>query len=203
MCMKSYTSDGSGVLYIGMAIVSALLFLHSCQPDLPALQQPVTVGTRGAGGTVGATDAKTVSEQVAHLSEQMQVVINALQIVQEAYLNTAGSQSTADQTTVLVDERYTLALRTQGRRSVKETRVNLIDLDDDLQHMEILVDGPDGNLPGCRIPVLPDRAPVVLYENGRRIGEADRLELTFSDRPTVQRALSGMMLAIRAASGEL
>ncbi|MEY3050769.1 MAG: hypothetical protein RLY31_554 [Bacteroidota bacterium] len=180
-----------------------LVFSVSCRNELPALRQPVAVGNKDSAAMVGPTDAKSVSEAVSERNGPMQVVISSLQIVQEAYLHTAEVNAGAEKVTVLVDEDYTLAIQSQGRRVNREIRVHLTDLESDIRLMDIIVDGPDGTQPGCRIPVRTDGSPVRTYENGRLTREDDRLELLFSDRPTVQRALSGMILAIRGARGEL
>jgi hypothetical protein len=122
--------------------------------------------------------------------------------LQTSYNESQASVDVLGEVTISLDDNFMLSIKNDLDGDVLEQRVNLANLSSDLKSFEWIVDNGENPYPGVKIPVLEGQKGVENLEDGILKGTEDYLEIILADRKMVQRSLSGLMNAIRAARGE-
>lgn len=126
----------------------------------------------------------------------------SLGTVQSVYNDQQGAVHTLGEVTVLLDDNFILSIQNKIDGDILEQRVNLKNLNSELESFDWIVDNGENPYPGVRVPTLDEKSSVEILEDGSLQGTESYLEIILSERKAVQKCLSGLINAIRAARDE-
>ncbi len=183
------------IFAVGLALV-----FSACGNEVPEAKNPIPVGDQTTVGTEDsiATEnlkAKGVSEDDLHGQAK-----SSLAFLQDELNKASGTVPGIGQATVLLDDNLMMIIRNEKDGKLEETKVNLKNLNPDPKSLQVFLEGTKSEFPGFRMFTLEEK-PTVEVSSGGSSSRQNYIEFFLSNRSAVERALSGLMQAVRSAQG--
>jgi len=175
-------------------------FLFSCGGT--DMKNPENVGSREEQTAISDDPVADLKANAVKHDDPLGQARWSLGVLQSAYNDSRATVAVIGEVAVSLDENFVLSIKNKVDGDVHEQRANLAHLNSDLKSFEWIVDNGENPYPGVKVPVLKGTGEVEKLLDGSLKSKEDYLEIILSDRKAVQRSLSGLMNAIRAARGE-
>lgn len=122
-----------------------------------------------------------------------------MKTLQEQYDRSSGDMRTLGKMTVDLDDRANLTIKNEINGEVKETKVNLRDLDVGQGAFRLIPDNGDGDYPGLLIQTVNNAQKVEHLVDGKVRQRNSELQIFMTDRDAIEAITPAMLQTIRLA----
>jgi hypothetical protein len=122
-----------------------------------------------------------------------------MRTLQEQYDRSSGDMPALGKVTVNLDERANLSIKNEINGEIKETKINLRDLDTAQGAFRLLPDSGDGDYPGLLIQTIRNAQKVEHLVNGKVRQRNSELQIFMTDREAIEAITPAILQTIRLA----
>lgn len=122
-----------------------------------------------------------------------------IKTLQEQYDRSSADMRNIGKVTVAVDERGNFSIKNEVNGEIRETKVNLRDLDTGPGAFRLIPDNGDGERPGLLIQTLQNAQKVEHLVNGKVRQRNSELQIFMTDRAAIEAITPAILQTIRLA----
>ena len=156
--------------------------------------ETVTTPTEEPNKSTVVPPAKPVDE-----NDIMGRMAFGIKTLQEQYDRSSADMRSLGKVTVSVDERGNFSIKNEVDGVVKETKVNLRDLDTGPAAFRLIPDTEEGEYPGLLIQTIRNAQKVEHLENGNVRQRTSELQIFMMDRDAIEAITPAILQTIRLA----
>lgn len=122
-----------------------------------------------------------------------------IKTLQEEFDRSSANMRSLGKVTVSVDERANFVIKNEVNGEVKETRVNLRDLDTNQGAFRLIPDTQEGEAPGLLIQTIQNKQKVEHLVDGKVRQRNSEIQIFMMDRTAIERITPAILQTIRLA----
>jgi len=178
---------------------SIVLLLVACGGEIDSNTTPKT--SAQAEPTPKSTEGrdKRIPKSAVDETDIMGRMAFGIKTLQEEYDRSSANMRSIGKVTVSVDERANFVIRNEVNGEVKETKVNLRDLDTGQGAFRLLPNEEEGDAPGLLIQTVGNKQKVEHLVDGKVRQRNSELQIFMMDRMAIERITPAILQTIRLA----
>lgn len=142
---------------------------------------------------------KRIHETAVDENDLMGRMAFGIRTLQEEYDRSSASMPSLGKVTVSVDERGNFTIRNEVNGEIRETKVNLRDLDSEQGGFRLLADGEVTEYPGLLVQTVRNAQKVEHLVDGKIRQKNSELQIFMVDRPAIERITPALLQTVRLA----
>lgn len=175
---------------------SIVLLLIACGGETASTTTPAQADT---ASKVTKNGDSRIPKKAVDETDLMGRMAFGIKTIQEEYDRSSANMRSIGKVTVSVDERANFVIRNEVNGEVKETKVNLRDLDTNQGAFRLIPDAEEGDAPGLLIQTIQNKQKVEHSVDGKVRQRNSELQIFMMDRDAIGRVAPALLQTIRLA----